>query len=118
MLLAAVPERVSFDMSDHPLVQRDALFCPKDLFYKVQALAENRCAIRLNDSALVRVRAKSIARVRARARHSEETTIEEIYVELTKILSLPGHITLTTNPHRARLQPSRAYGTAEREAAV
>lgn len=86
MLLGAV-DAVSFDMFD-TLIQRNALFCPKDLFYQVQALAEIRCAIRLDDFVSVRVRAESIARVRARGRHREETTIEEIYGELTKILSL------------------------------
>lgn len=97
MLLDAV-DAVSFDMFD-TLVQRDGLFCPKDLFYRVQALAETRCAIRLNDFVSVRVRAESIARVRARGRHSEETTLEEIYIELAKILRLPagmGHAILET----------------------
>lgn len=90
MLLGAV-DAVSFDMFD-TLIQRDGLFCPKDLFYQVQALAESRCAIPLNDFVSARVRAESIARVRARGRHSEETTLEEIYVELANILSLPHHV--------------------------
>ncbi|MGC3974333.1 MAG: HAD-IA family hydrolase [Nitrospira sp.] len=90
MLLGAV-DAVSFDMFD-TLIQRDALFCPKDLFYRVQAVIETRYAMHLNDFASVRVRAESIARVRARGRQSEETTLEEIYVEIANILSLPGDL--------------------------
>lgn len=87
MLLGAV-DVVSFDLFD-TLIQRDALFCPKDLFYRVQAVVEHRHAITLKDFVSTRVRAESIARVRARGRQSEETTLEDIYVEMANILSLP-----------------------------
>ena len=78
---------VSFDMFD-TLVQREGLFCPKDLFYRMQEQAESRYRIRLKNFVSVRVRAEGIARTRARGLHREEVTLEEIYVELAKILGL------------------------------
>jgi glycosyltransferase involved in cell wall biosynthesis/predicted HAD superfamily hydrolase len=78
---------VSFDLFD-TLVQRDGLFSPKDLFYRVQEEAERRLGLRLVDFATLRVRAEETARVRASGRGQEEVTLNEIYAELARLLDL------------------------------
>ncbi len=78
---------VSFDLFD-TLVQRDGLFSPKDLFYRVQEEAERRLGLRLVDFATLRVRAEETARVRASGRGQEEVTLGEIYAELSRLLNL------------------------------
>jgi glycosyltransferase involved in cell wall biosynthesis/predicted HAD superfamily hydrolase len=81
---------VSFDLFD-TLVQRDGLFSPKDLFYRVQEEAERQLGLRLVDFATLRVRAEETARVRASGRGQGEVTLNEIYAELSRLLNLePG----------------------------
>jgi predicted HAD superfamily hydrolase len=80
-------EIVSFDLFD-TLIQRERLFSPKDLFYRVQEDAERRLGLQLDDFATVRVRAEEIARVRAWGRGVEEVTLNEIYSELERMTNL------------------------------
>lgn len=86
-LLLDVVDAVSFDLFD-TLVQRDGLFSPKDLFYRVQEEAERRLGLCLVDLAALRVRAEEIARVRAWGHGKEEVTLDEIYAELSRLLGL------------------------------
>ena len=93
MLLNAV-DVVSFDLFD-TLVQRDGLFSPKDLFYQVEAEVERQLGLHLNDFTTVRIRAEEIARVRAWGGGKEETTLDEIYVELSRLLDLEAAVVQT-----------------------
>jgi glycosyltransferase involved in cell wall biosynthesis/predicted HAD superfamily hydrolase len=85
--LLHVVDVVSFDLFD-TLVQRDGLFSPKDLFYRVREEAERRLGLCLDDFTTVRVRAEEIARVRAWGPGREEITLDEIYAELSRLLDL------------------------------
>lgn len=85
--LLHIVDVVSFDLFD-TLVQRAGLFSPKDLFYRVQDKAERRLGRCIDDFTSVRVRAEEIARVRAWGNGTEETTFDEIYTELGRMLRL------------------------------
>lgn len=86
-LLLDVVDIVSFDLFD-TLIQREDLFSPKDLFYRVQDEAERRLGLRIDNFTQIRIRAEEIARVRAWGRQVEEVTFDEIYTELGRIANL------------------------------
>lgn len=85
-LLGAVGT-VSFDLFD-TLVHRKNLFSPKDLFYQVQTKAEKQLRLKLENYPAIRIRAEEIARVRAWGRGMEEVTLDEIYLELGRIMKI------------------------------
>jgi predicted HAD superfamily hydrolase len=86
-LQLSVVDVVSFDLFD-TLIQRDGLFSPKDLFYRVQEDAEKKLELHLNDFVTVRVRAEEIARVRAWGCSVEEVALDQIYTELGRMIKL------------------------------
>lgn len=85
--LLQIVDVVSFDLFD-TLLQRAGLFSPKDLFYRVQDKAERMLERCIDDFTSIRVRAEETARVRAWGNGLEETTIDEIYIELGRMLKL------------------------------
>ena len=89
-MLLRVIDVVSFDLFD-TLVQRDGLFSPKDLFYRVEKEVAIRLGLCLADFTMLRIRAEEIARVRAWGHGREEVTLDVIYAELSRLLGLkPG----------------------------
>lgn len=90
-MLLDIVDVVSFDLFD-TLVQREGLFFPKDLFYRVQETFEKRLGLEVDDFVSVRIRAEGIARVRARGHNRQETTLLEIYSELARILALETNV--------------------------
>jgi predicted HAD superfamily hydrolase len=71
---------VSFDLFE-TLIERQGLFCPKDLFLDVRDAAAGRM-IAIDEFVTARIRAEEAARVRARGSDKEEVTLEEIYADL------------------------------------
>ena len=85
--LLAIVDVVSFDLFD-TLVHRDGLFSPSDLFYQVQELAEQQLGLRLDAFPSMRIHAEERARVQAWGRGLQETTLDEIYGALGRMLNL------------------------------
>jgi predicted HAD superfamily hydrolase len=85
--LLKIVDVVSFDLFD-TLIQREGLFSPKDLFYQVQELAERQLNLRLDTFPSMRIHAEERARVQAWGRGQQETTLDEIYHELGRMLKL------------------------------
>lgn len=80
-------DAVSLDLFD-TLLERQGIFSPPDLFYRVQERAQPQLGRGPNAFAWLRVRAEEAARVMAWQRGIDEVTFDEIYTELQRRLQL------------------------------
>jgi FMN phosphatase YigB (HAD superfamily) len=83
-LLSCV-EVVSFDLFD-TLFERNGLFSPKDLFYRLYSRRAHRLPLDSQDFVSARIRSEHIARVRAKTAGWDETTLDEIYKEMARLV--------------------------------